>query len=770
MSIAVISLNFLCDDAFADPWIMPGAVDITDATEIEDYIPEVETIAYYDEYGMPRNENGDIIGSMWCYDPETELYCIYSNEGELTTQKEYPYDISDMELGELDIRLSYRKNYAINPEGMEAVLYLLNSDRYLYAVRIPTTVDEYVVTLPIGEYTPYMVQSYDYDKVIVDCPSLPTECQILKEDAGHLNLIFELTYVEPPLTEEDLTDISLQTAVRSLDYRFECNRVAGILIQPDVECSGASECEGNGFLYEKLRNYYEADREIQVGSWEGDEYHYSGAQIGSVHYSLKTVHDENIYTLQVYENKTVLLEEQVETEKRPEARCLIYDTDLYFSWTDSFQNWHTKRYSFVDGSIIPEEQIAYYDSFSPVCRTYRGTDGNYYIEASDRSWCQAVSQNVVDAVAIEDTVFLLCEENENRKLYRYDASVGNMEEQSDFEITKESEIAFNNTWLYWTTQNENTTTVFREEVVTKKREKVCSITGSEVSKISAEKDYLIFLSEMPENQEIIFQSGDYFLQTKECVFALDLETKEVLRVQMNNPLVDTYLGRLPWGDDELFEKVSSYIDQFVITPNIIKGITGQKLDVETSFNKDAMLKNEWVDKKNTIWTDYLGIYARGMDYVVIDLATGIGKYWYEDSDGKHLQGTLDYLNLTGTGEESAQTFFEDHKGNYGGSMFGDKWFADGRPMDDELLQKLIGMMEEKNSYGIILLRRKKLGRFIDISVASYAGTTPKGRPFFYLLDYSGRIAGSMVFDNIYNYYVVFGESGYWSYDGYVPEW
>lgn len=115
ISIAVISLNFLCDDAFADPWIMPGAVDITDATEIEDYIPEVETIAYYDEYGMPRNENGDIIGSMWCYDPETELYCIYSNEGELTNQKEYPYDISDMELGELDIRLSYRKNYAINP-------------------------------------------------------------------------------------------------------------------------------------------------------------------------------------------------------------------------------------------------------------------------------------------------------------------------------------------------------------------------------------------------------------------------------------------------------------------------------------------------------------------------------------------------------------------------------------------------------------------------------------------------------------------------------
>ena len=148
----------------------------------------------------------------------------------------------------------------------------------------------------------------------------------------------------------------------------------------------------------------------------------------------------------------------------------------------------------------------------------------------------------------------------------------------------------------------------------------------------------------------------------------------------------------------------------------------------------------------------------------------IGEYWYEDSDGKHLQGTLDYLNLTGTGEESAQTFFEDHKGNYGGSMFGDKWFADGRPMDDELLQKLIGMMEEKNSYGIILLRGKKLGRFIDISVASYAGTTPKGRPFFYLLDYSGRIAGSMVFDNIYNYYVVFGESGHWSYDGYVPEW
>ena len=66
---------------------------------------------------------------------------------------------------------------------------------------------------------------------------------------------------------------------------------------------------------------------------------------------------------------------------------------------------------------------------------------------------------------------------------------------------------------------------------------------------------------------------------------------------MNNPLVDTYLGRLPWGDDELFEKVSSYIDQFVITPNIIKGITGQKLDVETLFNTDAMLKMSGLIKK-----------------------------------------------------------------------------------------------------------------------------------------------------------------------------
>ena len=70
VTIAISLLTILCVNVYADPWIMPGSVDITDATEPEDYIPEIKTITSYDEYGMPRDENGSMLGSVWCYDPE----------------------------------------------------------------------------------------------------------------------------------------------------------------------------------------------------------------------------------------------------------------------------------------------------------------------------------------------------------------------------------------------------------------------------------------------------------------------------------------------------------------------------------------------------------------------------------------------------------------------------------------------------------------------------------------------------------------------------
>lgn len=216
VAIAISLLTILCGNVHADPWIMPGSVDITDATEPEDYIPEIKTIASYDEYGMPRDENGSMLGSVWCYDPEKKLYCIYDSEGQLTTQTDYPYDTSNMEFGELYIQLSYKRSYMLNPEGMESVLYLLNSDGYLYAIRIPCTVEEYVATLPAGEYTPYEVQSYDYDQVVIDCPTLPSECYVPKNDVGHLDLALELTW-----TYYQLNTIELSRTVTSQKINHE---------------------------------------------------------------------------------------------------------------------------------------------------------------------------------------------------------------------------------------------------------------------------------------------------------------------------------------------------------------------------------------------------------------------------------------------------------------------------------------------------------------------------------------------------------------------
>lgn len=216
VAAAMSLLTILCENVHADPWIMPGSVDITNATDPEDYIPEIETIASYDKYGMPLDENGSVLGSMWCYDPETKLYCIYDNEGRLTTQKEYPYNTSNMEFGELYIQLSYTRSYMLNPEGMEAVLYLLNSDGYLYAIRIPCTVEEYVATLPAGEYTPYDVRSYDYDQVVIDCPTLPTECYVPKDDVGHLDLALELSW-----TYYQLNTVELSRTVTSQKINHE---------------------------------------------------------------------------------------------------------------------------------------------------------------------------------------------------------------------------------------------------------------------------------------------------------------------------------------------------------------------------------------------------------------------------------------------------------------------------------------------------------------------------------------------------------------------
>lgn len=216
---------------FASPMIMPGAVDITDASAPEDYFPEIKTVNYYDNYGMPFDDTGSMLGATWFYDADKDLYCKYNNEGELTTQKEYPYTDTDMEFGELDVQLSYTRSYALNPEGNEAVLYLMASEESMYAIRIPCTQEEYIISIPAGEYTVYAVQSYDYEEVVIDCPNLPTGCYIPVGETGHLDLDLELTFPPSKLNYEDYKFASVKAAEVREDYRRQRASREGITIE-----------------------------------------------------------------------------------------------------------------------------------------------------------------------------------------------------------------------------------------------------------------------------------------------------------------------------------------------------------------------------------------------------------------------------------------------------------------------------------------------------------------------------------------------------------
>lgn len=206
---------------FATPMIMPGAVDITNANAPEDYFPEIKTVNHYDESGLPFDDDGGILGTTWYYDADKKLYCKYSNEGELITQEEYPYTDVDVEFGELDIQLSYKRSYGMKVKDNEAVLYLMTPDYFLYAIRIPCDEYEYVISIPAGEYTAYAVQSYDYDEVIIDCPNLPTGCYIPVGETGHMDLNLELTFPPSKLDYGNYKNASAAVAEARREYEMK---------------------------------------------------------------------------------------------------------------------------------------------------------------------------------------------------------------------------------------------------------------------------------------------------------------------------------------------------------------------------------------------------------------------------------------------------------------------------------------------------------------------------------------------------------------------
>ena len=68
------------------------------------------------------------------------------------------------------------------------------------------------------------------------------------------------------------TDISLITEVTDIRGNVQTEKVAGISIALDSECSGSSICDGNGLLYENLRDFFEKDGNI-----------YGAVEIGRAH-------------------------------------------------------------------------------------------------------------------------------------------------------------------------------------------------------------------------------------------------------------------------------------------------------------------------------------------------------------------------------------------------------------------------------------------------------------------------------------------------------
>lgn len=277
---AILTAGLVCasfQPVLADPFIMPGAVDITDATSLEDYFPQIKTVDHYDEYGMPYDDTNSLLGFGWYYDPVEELYCKYNNEGELTTQKENPYKDTELKLGDLYIQISYTYSLGLKPDGLESVLYLMNSDGYLYAVRIPCNREADTVFLPEGEYIPYAVQSYDLEQAIIDCPNLPAGCYVPQGGIGHLDLELEVRYnykqlhmdwsrenssvEEATATKSQESDDALRESVPQISTEEETSVRMDTSAVPTTAASGLQTSAASTMKQDSLLDYVATENE-----------------------------------------------------------------------------------------------------------------------------------------------------------------------------------------------------------------------------------------------------------------------------------------------------------------------------------------------------------------------------------------------------------------------------------------------------------------------------------------------------------------------------
>ena len=562
--------------------------------------------------------------------------------------------------------------------------------------------------------------------------------------AGMLMLCVKSTFGQETIPDGNVQENTIIQEYDISDLSKRSRYATQIQIEPSWDNSGASSCEGNGFAYEELRKYYEVDQEIRNENGIIGRQNAGAAKIGTVVYSAGcNWESENNYLCTIYADDALLFEQQIISDKMPETKVLIFDSDIYLSWKDLSGCWQTERYSLLDGQITRQEAVSYYDSFSSICHTYMGDDQKFYIEANDKSWSDEITQDVIDSVIIEDKVFLLTEENENRKLYEYQAGIGELTELVDIGIMEESVIAYNDKWLYWTTKEGNVTTICRKNVITEGQEKICDIIGCDITAISAEKDYLIFETGACELAGDIFSNGEFVL-CDSCAFAMDLTSKEILLVEADRNMISdsSQMAEI----EQMFKKVSTYIDQFAVTPAIVRRAAKQTVDNYT-----------W-DYTTTIWTNSLGIGAHAADSVVVDLTTGIGEYWREDADGTmYDMGTLDFIHFTGSGEWFVQTFFEDRYSNTTDDMLDNRW-SDGS-LEGTFFRWIIDLFEGKDAYGLKDIQRAGMNE--SANSARYLGRTPKGNPFFLLMNVNGQVSGCIVFNNHFNDYIVFDKYGNW---------
>ena len=398
---------------------------------------------------------------------------------------------------------------------------------------------------------------------------------------------------------EDTTDLSLVTEVRDIRGGTVSDKVAGVQIQVDSECSGSSECDGNGLIYENLREFFEKDGNLYGAFGKMDDTIQKFAGVGSNQYSLFCTKQEDgtyistVYASDLTDNATIktavesggesseegmaihlqkLLDSSFKTEdEKPQVRSVIYDTDLYVSCKDDTLGWQTKRYSFADGGVYDDDTVDYYDSFGTDCFTYMGTDDQYHVQSYDKSWDYTVDKDVMDSEVVGDLAVFLCEdeiskENAGSKeknhdteemysLYYYRSGAGDdLKKLKQIPVTSDSVLSVNDTWLYWTVSQEDEVVVYRAQMTTGETECVCKIKGPKIDNLIAEKDYLVLTTKTEGQKKILSENDGEFEESDQAAFALNLSSKEILLLATGE--TDAYTGEEPWEAQAAFPTIA----------------------------------------------------------------------------------------------------------------------------------------------------------------------------------------------------------------------